>query len=390
MAPAHILRLPLQGNPGGHVLVRVVPHSSSSSSPQPLDVELTATEGEQAYVRILQHTKVSRYRDLSSSLSDAEWEQCLTSLLLPENLPAGDIDANAQLKDEETLIINIRKKASGQTETVGTLTLPVSESATEEISIFDWCNDVVQVRTRLEEELVGLRRKHAELEKLVADETAHFKELERSKNEFEAEHDSFLRDLLNEKKLKIRTQGQVLATAQLDEDKLASISTKAKGSKSGATPKRRGAVGASRKGKRKADEPATPDEETDDETAADRMDIDPKPESPVRDLEEQSLSDADRTTEGSETASEPEPKTASRSSARKQGARASPSPPARAASKKSGEPPSSNLRGKPPADADKDKADRVPPPRALPFKKKRAPAPVPADDESTASEASEL
>lgn len=357
---------------------------------------MTATEGEQAYVRILQHTKVSRYRDLSSSLSDAEWEQCLTSLLLPDNLPAGNFNANAQLKDEETLIINIRKKASGQTETIGTLTLPVSESATEEISIFDWCNDVVEVRTRLEEELVGLRRKHAELEKLVADETAHFKELERSKNEFEAEHDSFLRDLLNEKKLKIRTQGQVLATAQVDEDKLASISTKAKGSKSGAAPKRRGAVGASRKGKRKADETATPDEETDGGTAADRMDIDPKPESPVRDLEEQSLSDADRTTEGSETASEPEPepepepKTASRSSARKKGARASPSPPARAASKNSGEPPSSNLRGKPPADADKDKADRVPPPRALPFKKKPAPAPVPADDESTASEASEL
>lgn len=53
MAPAHILRLPLQGNPAGHVLVRVAPHHSPSSNGlQPLDLELTATEGEQAYVRI--------------------------------------------------------------------------------------------------------------------------------------------------------------------------------------------------------------------------------------------------------------------------------------------------------------------------------------------------
>lgn len=49
-APAHILRLPLRGSPGSHVLVRVVPRSSASS--RPLDLELTATDDEQAYVRI--------------------------------------------------------------------------------------------------------------------------------------------------------------------------------------------------------------------------------------------------------------------------------------------------------------------------------------------------
>lgn len=63
----------------------------------------------------MQHTKASRHRDRNSSLSDAEWEQCLTSLLLPETLAVEDLDVNAQLKDDETLTINIQKKASGQT-----------------------------------------------------------------------------------------------------------------------------------------------------------------------------------------------------------------------------------------------------------------------------------
>ncbi|KUI73581.1 hypothetical protein VM1G_09278 [Cytospora mali] len=425
MAPAHILRLPLNGNPGGHVLVRVVPNSSHAS--HPLDLELTATEAEQAYVRIrglgrsglvgrpparpdtrstrsltrpdlnLTWGPVSRYRDRNSSLSDDEWEQCLSSLLRPGTLSVADLDVTAKLKDEETLTINIRKKVSGHSEPVGALTLTASESATENIELFDWCNDAVEVRGQLEKELVELKRKHADLERLVADETAHFKELERSKNEFEAEHDSFLRDLLNEKKLKIRTQAKVLSTAQVDEDKLAAVSAKAKGSKTKAASKRGGAPGASSKGKRKADEAATPDEESDDEAAADMMDIDPKPKSPEQDLEEKELSDAGRTTEGSETASEPEaepeaepePKKAGRSSARKKGARASPSPPAKM-SKRSDKPPSSNLRGKSPAAADKNNDEYVPPPRALPFKKKPTPAPVPADDDSTASEASEL
>lgn len=272
--------------------------------------------------------------------------------------------------------------------------MTASESATESIDIFDWCGDAADVRSQLDQELVELRRKHAELERLVAQETAHFKDLERAKNEFEADHDSFLRDLLNEKKIKIRTQGQILSTASVDEDKLAAVSAKNDGGPGAAASKRRGAAGASRKGKRKAGGAATPDEETGDEAAADMMDIDPKSQSPEQDLEEQELSDAGRTTEGSETASEPEAepepaKKAGRSSARKKGARASPSQPARA-SKKAAKPPSSNLRGKSPVGETESEDDSVPPPRALPFKNKAAPARAPAADESTASEASEL
>ncbi|ROW12897.1 hypothetical protein VPNG_04717 [Cytospora leucostoma] len=391
-APAHILRLPLKGSPASHVLVRVVPRSSAGS--RPLDLELTATDDEQAYVRILQHSKIARYRDQSSSLSEDEWEQCLASLLLPGVLP--DLDVTAKLNDD-TLTINVRRQVSGQDETLGSLTLEASEEATENIDIFDWCSDAVEARSRLERELEELRRKHADLEKLVAEETEHFKELERSKNEFEASHDAFLRDLLNEKKLKIRTQGQILATAQVDEDKLAAVSAKANGGGSAAASRRPGAVGASRKGKRKAGGAATAEDEVDDDATADLMDIDTKPESPVRDLEEQLQSDADQTTEGSETASEPEPepelepepRKTGRSSTRNKGVRASPSPPAKT-SRASDEHPSSNLRGKSPAAAHNKKEDKVPPPRALPFKKKPAPAPVPADDESTASEAEEL
>lgn len=87
MAPAHILRLPLQGNPAGHVLVRIVPHqSSSSSASQPLNLELTATEGEQAYVRIRKSQTRNAFLHLSPPLvyslqlawvDPALWAACL-------------------------------------------------------------------------------------------------------------------------------------------------------------------------------------------------------------------------------------------------------------------------------------------------------------------------
>lgn len=54
-SPRRIVHLPFKdpdGNNDGHVLVRVSPKkpSSTSSSPSPLDLELLATQGREAFV----------------------------------------------------------------------------------------------------------------------------------------------------------------------------------------------------------------------------------------------------------------------------------------------------------------------------------------------------
>ncbi|KAL1854892.1 hypothetical protein Daus18300_011310 [Diaporthe australafricana] len=361
------LRVPHKHGP---ILVRVVPRTSSSNS-RPLDLHLTATDSEEAFVLILQHSKISRYRDKASPLSDDEWESCLTSLLLGTQ-PIGHLHVSADFVQED-LSIKIGNKVSGATNIAGTLVLRHSKSATEDISVFDWANEAVLQQTQLAGELAELKHKHGELRKLVTEETAHIKALERSKHEFESEHDSFFRDLLNEKKLKIRTQEQILSTAHVDEAKLAALSVKSKPH----------AVGSSRKGKRKA-ESLGHDADDDD---ADKMDVDEQSDSP-----DQELSDVEQTTE-EETASEPDPepkpqpkskKPTRLSGGKKDGGGYSPS--SSKSATKPNKPPSSNLRGKTTAVAAGDGDEDMPAPRALPFVQKVKPVPDPADDESTASE----
>lgn len=261
-------------------------------------------------------------------------------------------------------------------EIAGTLVLRPSKSGTKNADMFGWANEAVLRQAQLAEELAQLKLEHDKLQSRVTKETAHFDELERTKTDFELEHDSFFRDLLNEKKLKIRTQQQILSTAHVDEAKLAALKPKARSGKSEVASRRPDAVGPSRKGKRKAESAA---DDTDDDDI-DEMDVD-------------ELSDAEQSTEYEETASEPEPepepepksKNHTRSAGGKKAGEGS-SPSASKPAAKSNKPPSSNLRGRSPVGVADDDDEGMPAPRALPFGRKPKPVPDPADDESTASE----
>lgn len=245
-----------------------------------------------------------------------------------------------------------------QQQHLGTLRLRRSKAAEDNADIFGWCVDEVLARAQLEREVDDLRRKHAELEKLVAEETAHVQELERGKRDFEAVHDSLCRDLLNEKKLKIRNLEQALATVPVDQQQAAAASTDT--------------AGASRKGKRKAEDPevdAAPGsgDETDD--GLDRMEID------------ESDHNAAMTTPETASESEPEPKP------NKGKTRASPQSAAAQGSKKAAQQSRRGNKTTPDFDSEDDVAPG--PPRGLPVNKKQKPVPAPdpaADDESTASE----
>lgn len=273
-------------------------------------------------------------------------------------------------------------------EIAGTLVLRPSKSGTENADMFDWANEAVLRQAQLAEELAKLKLKHDKLESRVTEETARFEELQQTKTEFESEHDSFFRDLLNEKKLRIRTQQQILSTAHVDETKLAALKAKSRSGKSEIASRHPVAVGSSKKGKRKAESAA---DDTDDD-GTDDMDVDQQSVSP-----DQELSDIEQATEDEETASEPEAepepepepepksKNPTRSSGGKKTVRGS-SPSGSKPAAKSNKPPSSNLRGKSPVVAADDEDKEMPAPRALPFGRKPKPVPDPADEESTASE----
>ncbi|PSR75478.1 hypothetical protein BD289DRAFT_487100 [Coniella lustricola] len=224
MAP-FILRLPLRSPSASqkrHVLVAVSP-STDDAATHPLDLELVATENAKAYVATLQHAKVGKYKHDTNACSDDRWQACLKELLLlqkqhqhqHDSLAGGGIDAYAETSNEGYLFIHVQQKRAGAAETLGSLKLRKSNKAAEDIDMFDWCTESVSAREQLQQEVAQLQCKHDALQKLVSEETARFRELERSKQEFETHHDSWLKDLLNEKKLKIRMQEQILAAASV-------------------------------------------------------------------------------------------------------------------------------------------------------------------------------
>lgn len=60
----------------------------------------------------VQHSRVSRYRDTKSPLSESEWEDDLKALLL-DGHPIGEVEAIARTTDDGYLFIDVRKRVSG-------------------------------------------------------------------------------------------------------------------------------------------------------------------------------------------------------------------------------------------------------------------------------------
>lgn len=255
---------------------------------------------------------------------------------------------------------------------LGTLKLRKSKQAEASIDLFNWCAEAVKARDKLAQDVGDLKREHDALQALVTEETAKIDHLARSKLEFEATHDSWLKDLLNEKKVKIRTQEQLLATVNLDPNKLAA-----------ATRANRRGTGASRGGKRKA-------EASDGDLSggdADKMDVDPDLDEAPESHDEQMV-EADRATTHSETESDPEPDTSPNKKLDKKAARASPASAAGSSGKT--DKVRHNLRDKKVVSPGESEDEAPPPPKKSPAAKKKTPAPSQvADDDGDHTTASD-
>lgn len=254
-----------------------------------------------------------------------------------------------------------------------------SNKAEASVELFDWCVESIRARDKLQVDVAELRREHDALKTLIADETAKIRELAHSKQHFEATHDSWLKDLLNEKKVKIRTQEQLLATAHVNPDKLAAANAAATASK----PRHSG-VGASRKSKRKA-EGFDVDGGPDSDSETNKMDLD---SDQVSESQDEEIGEVDRATTDSETASEVDSDQEPQSAAGDKRTQGQLGSAFRSSAKtgKSGKAAKAGHNRSKKITSD-ESADEAPPRKKAPAHKKK-PVPVydPADEDSTASE----
>lgn len=372
MAECRVLRFPISEKKGEYFLLE---HISRGS--QPLDMKLVGTEGERSFAVKIRHKRINDLKAASGHCSDAEWEQILVTTLVDQGVLDG-IVATVDFQ-EKSATLNFRKNIQGITQRLGSINL-VEATDEEEISLFDWCLSVVESRAKVVEDLAAATAKADALEQSVKELKSQLDELIKAKEDDETQLLEKFMNLLNEKKLKIKQQQRLLASAEVDPEKLANI---------GASQNTQRKAQSSRRSKRKA----IVNSSSDSDDGFEKMDVDQgddvKNESNLDDeeaeererTEERPTTDDDETqSEAGESDEEPvlvSPTLKSKGKGKQAGQKAISTRGKAAAAK------SASTSASTSAPTSK-KQDAPPPMRTLPFaarKKAPAPAPKPAEDD---------
>ncbi|EGX93195.1 DNA double-strand break repair and VJ recombination XRCC4 [Cordyceps militaris CM01] len=163
MATFRVLKVPQSDNDKEFVLLQV-----SSSGKKPLDLKLIGTEGEAPYV------------------------------------------VKTTVQTEASISITVRKQVQGITQRLGTITL--SHDANEAIELLEWCAASADAVVASNQATAHAQSQAAEREASIQQLKTQLDELVRAKDEDETALLQKFRDLLNEKKVKIREQQKVLAS----------------------------------------------------------------------------------------------------------------------------------------------------------------------------------
>ncbi|XDG02912.1 hypothetical protein ABKA04_002527 [Annulohypoxylon sp. FPYF3050] len=360
MAEVSILRFPISGKENEYVLLEV-----SSNGSRPLDLKLIGSESTAVFTTKLRHKRVQDYKAQKDPCSDQEWEDILTATFVEQD-PIPEIQIRADLSsDGEFITLSFRKNIKEITKLLGSIRL--EEDGNTEISPFDWCVSAIGARDKVKEGLSVLAARSELVQESLSDLKAQLDDVVKTKEEDEAELLEKFRDLLNEKKVKIRQQQRLLASANVDPHKLANIS--------GSRNKEKHIAQSSRVSKRKIkEEPQSSDVELE------RMDTEEDDDGGAQpDIEEDRDTTADETASGTGTDDEPAPPPVK--SRRTQAQAPSKNARASTSAKTTHETHKSNNSG--------DDSDELPPRRVLPFMKSKqpaAPTPKPANDDETESD----
>ncbi|KAI1095088.1 hypothetical protein F5B19DRAFT_366284 [Rostrohypoxylon terebratum] len=363
MAEVSILRFPISGKESEYFLLEV-----SSNGSRPLDLKLIGSESTAVFTTKLRHKRVQDYKAQKEPCRDEEWEDILTSTFINQN-PIPGVQVRADLSsDGEFITLSFRKNIKDITRLLGTIRL--EEDGNTEISPFDWCVSAIGAREKAQEDLAAAIAKTQLVEDSLKELRDQVDDLIKAKEEDEAVLLEKFRDLLNEKKVKIRQQQRLLASVNVDPDKLANVS--------GGRNKEKRIAQSSRVSKRKIkEEPESSDVELE------RMDIEEEDDDggAQPDIVEDRDTTADETASGTSTDDEPAPPPVKSRKTKAQAPRKNARASASASAKAKHETHKSNSSG--------DDSDELPPRRVLPFMKNKqpaAPAPKPVDDDETESD----
>ncbi|KAJ5431930.1 hypothetical protein N7445_008428 [Penicillium cf. griseofulvum] len=221
-----ILRFPRSDEAGAFVLVHV-----SYTGPAPLDLRLTATEGESPYVSLVKQTRLNDLQAKNYQGSDDEWFKTVSLVLgqcsAPPDEPdwATGVEASANIsgseEDNKEIVITIRKRVQTITQRLGAFILQQNDE--QAVELFEWTG-IAAARVHMLEQQVSSLTGHYRL----AEEAMHrlneqLEELIHAKTEHENRLVANFVQVLNEKKLKIRNQQRLLASATVDVTKVSEI-----------------------------------------------------------------------------------------------------------------------------------------------------------------------
>ncbi|KAI2783078.1 hypothetical protein F4815DRAFT_491712 [Daldinia loculata] len=359
MAEASILRFPISGKESDRYFLLAV----SSNGSRLLDLKLVGSESTAVFTTKLRHKRVGDYKASSGPCSHEEWEEILVSTFVNQQ-PVPDIEIRADAHSDGTSVsISFRKNIQGITQRLGSIKLEEDEKT--EISPFDWCISALGAREKVAEDLAAANLKIQSLEGSLAELKGQLDELIKAKDEDETQLLEKFRDLINEKKVKIRQQQRLLASASIDPEKLANVN--------GFQITRKHVPESSRASKRKVKE-----EEESSDDGFEKMDVEEGGnENAQADVEEdRGDTTAGETASGADTDEEPVP------------------PPVKSQRNRATVPTrntraSTSVEGNSQSEASQEESKPLPPPRSLPFmknKKPAAPAQKPVDDEETESD----
>ncbi|KAJ5381040.1 uncharacterized protein N7496_003468 [Penicillium cataractarum] len=287
MSAPQVLRIPRSDEPHSYVLVHV-----SQTGQAPLDLSLTATEGENPYATSIQQSRLQALRGKNYQGSDDEWAYIIAHVLRQpvsaENSSwSTGIEASANISgaggDDQQIVITIRKRVQDITQRLGSLVLKHDED--QEIALFEWTSIATARADTLHSQVTSLTDRYREAEDTITKLTQQLADLMQAKTQHENQLVTNFAQLLNEKKLKIRNQQRLLASATADPAKVAEI--QAASGRPGEAP------GTHPSAKRRAAETADDEDESDD--GFEQMDVDRK-EADVKARYDQETEDEERAT----------------------------------------------------------------------------------------------
>ena len=174
---------------------------------------------------VVKHSKISKLRSKKSPVDEAEWENTLSSTLLPQSGDEQRPKSKSVEKLELTALVAagqlsfvIRRNISGITQRLGEITLKAldDEEAGDRVELLDWLAIAVDRTASLEKKVEDLGSKYEEQGNTIQKLNQQLDELIEAKKEHEALLLEKFQALLNAKKLKIRDQQRLLASAKVD------------------------------------------------------------------------------------------------------------------------------------------------------------------------------